>query len=198
MKIKMKTLKILGYSLASVVMAAALVYYNFIDKATIVDGLVGSECIDFTAKTFDHEDENWYVDGEFTLSEQRGKVCILNFWETWCSACVHELPDFDKIQKEYGDQVEVVAFSGTTSTPEDTIKWMDREGWKSYSESDWKEFSLTVAHLPIETINSLGYGGALPRTVIVDQDGVIIFEKDGSMHYEDLVNIINPLLDLAE
>ncbi len=45
----------------------------------------------------------------FVLSENKGKVVLINFWATWCGPCVEELPAIEKLQKEYGDKIEIVA-----------------------------------------------------------------------------------------
>ena len=39
------------------------------------------------------------------LSEKFGKPIVINFWATWCPPCKQELPDFDKLCKEYGDRI---------------------------------------------------------------------------------------------
>ena len=195
--IKNTTLKIVAGSLATVVMGSALVYYNFIDKAPESGIQKGNKCLDFTAKTYSvNADGEFYIDGNtFTLSEQIGKVVVVNFWEVWCAACVHELPYFDQVQKEYGDKVEVIALAGVTSTVDNAVAWMNNEGWKSYApESDWKEFDLTVGWLETETCTEMGCGGLLPRTVIVDKSGIVVYAEDGAMTYEKLKTEIESVL----
>lgn len=46
------------------------------------------------------------------LSDYRGKVVLLNFWATWCPACVIEMPALDRLQRELGgDGFAVLAVS---------------------------------------------------------------------------------------
>ena len=46
------------------------------------------------------------------LSGYRGKVVLLNFWATWCPACVMEMPALDRLQGELGgDDFVVLAVS---------------------------------------------------------------------------------------
>ncbi len=192
----MRRRKIIASVLAAVILVGALVYYNFIDKAPVSGAEKGNRCPDFTAQTYTVEGESFALSEEtFTLSQQIGKVCIVNFWETWCQACIEELPHFNRIQEEYGDKVEVVAVVGKTSTVEGAMAWMNKSGWTVFDkESEWREFSLTFAYLPTETCTQLGCGGMLPRTVIVDKSGIIAHEQDGSMTYEALKSILDELI----
>ncbi len=35
-----------------------------------------------------------------SLSDLKGKVIVLNFWATWCTPCVHEMPALSKLQAD--------------------------------------------------------------------------------------------------
>ena len=59
--------------------------------------------------------------GNFTVSSFNGeevtseilkghKVNLINIWATYCSPCINEMPDLDKIDKAYGDKVQVISF----------------------------------------------------------------------------------------
>ncbi len=40
----------------------------------------------------------------FRLSDQEGKVVIMNIWATWCSPCHDEIPDFVDLYSEYRNE----------------------------------------------------------------------------------------------
>jgi len=43
------------------------------------------------------------LDGKLhKLNQWKGKVLIVNFWATWCSPCLQEMPEFVKLQQELG------------------------------------------------------------------------------------------------
>jgi len=45
------------------------------------------------------------------LSDFRGKVVHMNFWTTWCSACVGEMPALVALQKKHGDKLVILGVS---------------------------------------------------------------------------------------
>ena len=44
-------------------------------------------------------------------SKKEGKLHIINFWATWCSPCVKELPYFEEANREHGDEINVILVS---------------------------------------------------------------------------------------
>jgi len=54
---------------------------------------VGDEAPAFTGKTLGGED--------LKLEDFRGKVVLLDFWATWCTPCVAELPNVKSILEEH-------------------------------------------------------------------------------------------------
>ena len=188
-----KTRKMVGVGLAAVVMAGALVYYNFIDKAPT------QSTENFVVETYANTNGTFVLDGsKVTLEDQEGKVCVLNFWETWCQACVEELPEFNEFKVAYSE-VDIIAI--VPKRP-DVITWMNGKGYQTFTPDVlWTDFSISFAMYDAEQEDlyaKLGGKGALPMTVVVDKNGVVIYQTEGSMHYEDLQEIIMPLLENTE
>ncbi|WP_439879711.1 TlpA family protein disulfide reductase [Pontibacter sp. MBLB2868] len=43
------------------------------------------------------------------LSDFRGKLVLLDFWATWCGACLVNMPKLEKLQQAFGDSIQILA-----------------------------------------------------------------------------------------
>jgi thiol-disulfide isomerase/thioredoxin len=103
-------------------------------------------------------------DGEpVRLSDLRGAPTIINFWATWCSSCVAELPDLRDLQAELGaERVRVLAVNvgESSDAARDFLDWLGAS-------------SLTVGMDPtLAVADSYGVRG-MPQSVFVDSEGII-------------------------
>lgn len=146
------------------------------DDDTPVGYEVGMKCPDFTVPLYQDG-------GEFSLSANKGKVTVINFWATWCTPCVAELPYFQKLYENYGDQIALVAIHSNLVT-DDVENFLEKEGLQM-------PFGLDEDG---SVITSLGGSTQLPMTVVVDKDGKIVYNKVGSVTYELLESLIKPIL----
>lgn len=195
-----KLLETVAWSVAGVVLCSALVYYNFVDKPTVVEeSLIGKACPEVSVEYIALEGGVYEMsEQKFTLSENKGKITILNFWDTWCVPCVKELPEFNEFKVAYSE-VDIIAI--VPKRP-DVITWMNGKGYQTFTPDVlWTDFSISFAMYDAEQEDlyaKLGGKGALPMTVVVDRNGVVIYQTEGSMHYEDLQEVVLPLLENAD
>jgi len=49
-----------------------------------------------------------FQDDRYSLSEFRGKAVYVNFWATWCTPCLVELPDIQTLQTNHADELVVI------------------------------------------------------------------------------------------
>lgn len=52
----------------------------------------------------------------FDLSELKGKVVLFDFWATWCSPCIAEIPKLKELVAEYGSDFVLVSISSDALT----------------------------------------------------------------------------------
>ena len=122
------------------------------------------------------------VDGKkVRFSDFRGKVLLINFWTTWCSACVSEMPELTALQNKFKDKVAIVGVS-LDFVPDDDEP---PDAKKSTAAAAREIHDKIVRIIQARGINYLvlfdmqnevgGYfnGGELPTTVIVDAQGNI-------------------------
>jgi thiol-disulfide isomerase/thioredoxin len=97
-------------------------------------------------------------DTQHRLSELRGKVVVLNLWATWCGPCRVELPEIDRLQKEYAERGLVVV----------TVSTEERDRLLRFAE----KVPLATLNVYTPRIDWLDVGGR-PLSVIIDRGGVV-------------------------
>ncbi len=107
------------------------------------------------------------------LSNYKGKVVLLNFWETWCAPCRIEIPWFIEFEQQY--QNRGVAVLGVA---------LDDAGWDNYR-----------ILLGSDEVTQL-YGGveALPTTFTVDREGRVASTHIGLISKSDYRKEVEQLL----
>jgi len=99
-------------------------------------------------------------DEKITLSSFKGKTLIINFWATWCGACVEEMASLDKLQKILGDDYLIIAVS-------EDFKGLEKAR-EFYENEKIKNLGL-YADIRNHLMNSFKVNG-LPTTVFVNKD----------------------------
>ncbi len=107
-----------------------------------------------------------------------GKVTVINFWGTWCHYCLVELPYFDSIASEYGDEISMIAIHTDDyfhSTAVDFVK----ENYNS-SQITFAKDTNETGGLDVYYTMCGGYG-SYPYTVIIDENGIITYKVVGAI-----------------
>jgi len=103
------------------------------------------------------------------LSDIKAKVVLVNFWATWCSACVLEMPSLVKLRKDFADKgFEVIAIN------------LD-ENQETVVPSAVKQLGIDfpVYMDPTERImNALDVRG-IPLTFVMDNSRKVLFLETG-------------------
>jgi thiol-disulfide isomerase/thioredoxin/NAD-dependent dihydropyrimidine dehydrogenase PreA subunit len=207
-KVKKRNLvvKITAAVLSVALLGSALVYYNFIyedahtlhvdadgdgtcdECDSLIGNVVGAVCYGYDVKLFD---ENGLTGETFNPAKNQGKITVINFWGTWCSGCLKELPYFDQIATEYKDEVTVLAIH-TDMLFNDAKFSAAQYVLENYPDSDMifgKDELMTEVNAD-EYYTMLGGSGAYPITLILDGEGIIIAKFMHEVTYDELKSVI--------
>ncbi len=131
-------------------------------------------------------------DGTTIDPTQTGKVTVINFWGTWCTPCVNELPYFDQIAREYADTVTVVAIHSSLSS--NTAAGYVEQYYADSPILFAKDYPLDETGLTSGYYTSLGGRGTYPYTVVLDENGIIQTIFVSSLTYEELKTAVDTVL----
>jgi len=127
-----------------------------------------------------------YSGNTVALADFKGTPLVINSWAVWCPFCLRELPDFAEVQKEFGEQVIIIAIDRVESL----------KTAKSYTDDlGITDDLIFLLDSKDEFYRSIG-GFSMPETIFVDSNGIIKEHKRGFMRIEDIRQKINNLLSL--
>lgn len=120
-------------------------------------------------------------------NSDNNKLRLINVWATWCGPCIIEYPDFLVLQRMYGARdFEFVSISA--DKPEQHKKALEflqenQSGVKNYLFTRDDKYALIEALDP-------DWNGALPYTLLVDDNGAKIWSHQGQVDFLDLKRTI--------
>jgi thiol-disulfide isomerase/thioredoxin len=144
------------------------------------DLALGSAAPEIQAKILD-SGEN------FSLSQQRGKVVIVNFWASWCAPCKAEMPALQTYLDQHRAQgLEILAIS------------MDEARDISAVRKIVQQFGFTFALKSEANYRGLGRIWRMPTTFVIDREGILRRNGqvgDAEISSAELEAVVSPLLD---
>jgi peroxiredoxin len=97
------------------------------------------------------------------LKDYRGRFVLLNFWATWCSPCLKEMPDLEKAYLQMGQEKMVVLAVGMGESVGKIKAFFDKYGFS---------FPL-LADNKMEITKLYGVRN-IPVTYLIDPDGIVL------------------------
>ncbi len=126
---------------------------------------------DGTFETFDGE--------QLSLVELSGEPLVVNFWASWCPPCIAEMPDFERVHADRGDEVRFVGLN---------------------TQDSREQAEALIAQTGVTYLLGLDPEGALfadfqvismPSTYFVDADGAIVHRHAGLLTEQQLRDLID-------
>jgi thiol-disulfide isomerase/thioredoxin len=108
-----------------------------------------------------------------------GKLLLVNFWATWCEPCLAEFPELQKMVRMYGKRaLDIVSVS------------MNSPDEKKFVVQFLQEQHAINRNLLISSSDSADavaafgtdWSGGLPYTVLIGQNGEVLFKTQGGMN----------------
>ena len=118
-----------------------------------------------------------------TLYDHLGKYTLIDFWASWCSPCILQIPDLQKVHSEFHDKgFEIFSYSVDRSekkwieaAKKYDMPWLhasDVQGWQSQVAAD---YNVTF----------------VPFNFLLDEEGNIIAKN---LHHKTLYNFLSELM----
>lgn len=126
------------------------------------------------------------------LEVRRGSVLLVNFWASWCSPCLKEIPALMALSDEYrsaGFELIAVSLDDPDMGDAQIRSLMDRflPGFTTYARLDY-EMSTPVA------VIDPAWNEIVPTSYLLDRDGRVAAKIQGGKSKEDFAAAIAPLL----
>lgn len=106
-----------------------------------------------------------------SLSEYHGKYVILNFWASWCSPCIEELPALKRIRDSYSeDKLEIISIT----YDKDTMAFLKAV----------QKYNMNWIHIFGDEDLIKKYGDqAVPMVYLLDDTGKVIYSREEDKDY---------------
>jgi thiol-disulfide isomerase/thioredoxin len=118
------------------------------------------------------------------LSDFRGKTVLINFWATWCTACLAEIPDLIELREKLGDRIVILGIA-LDGLPDEHGHQAGEEGGSPHKEGPSRKavmkkvvravkdrgINYPVLADPHAKVGCRFNGGELPTTVMIDPQG---------------------------
>jgi len=114
-----------------------------------------------------------------------GKPVVLNFWASWCPPCKGEMPEFETVYREFGNEVQFIMINladGQRETVETGTKYIKDQGYTFPVYFDTK----------LDGASSYGIN-SIPTTLFIDKDGYISTQVIGSINENALKSEIEKI-----
>ena len=123
--------------------------------------------------------------GTSSFADFRGQPLVVNFWASWCPACVAELPEFEKVHQDVSGEVRFLGLANA-----------DLRG-PAEDLAEEVGLTYTLADDPQgDVFRQLGLL-AMPSTVFVDADGDVVEVFSGQLDEAGLQERIDRLREAS-
>ena len=123
--------------------------------------------------------------GTLSTDDLRGKVVLVNFWATWCTSCIKEMPKMAETYRKYAPRgYEMVAVAVQSDAPKQVSQFVQRRALP---------FKVALDTTG-EAARTFGDVRATPVSVLLDREGRIVKRWVGEPDWAELHADLEKLL----
>jgi cytochrome c biogenesis protein CcmG, thiol:disulfide interchange protein DsbE len=175
-----------------VALAAAVAVYQVLDDGNRADGPgeeVGLVPVGDAQPADDLAEVTFQDLGGTTssLGDLRGSPVVVNFFASWCVPCRTEMPAFERVHQDLGDEVTFLGLA-VRDRPEDVFATVDDTGVTYRIGRDVDDRVLLA----------VGALGPLPATALLDADGSVVEVRRGELTESELRDLLAERFGVGE
>jgi thiol-disulfide isomerase/thioredoxin len=130
------------------------------------------------AESFDYQLRD--MDGRlYKVSDYHGKWLIINFWATWCTPCLKEMPELERFYQQNRKRAQVWGVSFEDSDKATILDYVERLG-----------VTFPILGYGQDPLTGYGQVNVLPTTFVIDPDGLFRHRFEGPITAGDIVTEI--------
>ncbi len=121
-----------------------------------------------------------------SLKQYRGKVVVINFWATWCTPCLREMPSLQKLYEAFQSKSLVVLAINQWEDEDRVFEFMGRLDPAP---------TFTVLFDNDSKLSEIYQVQGLPSTYIINKQGKIVYRAKGGRDFDhpEIMNKISAL-----
>ncbi len=119
--------------------------------------------------------------GEFTSSDWKGKVILVDFWATWCGPCVADMPRLKKLYAKHHDkgfEIVGVSWDENVDSLKDYLATQDGLPWPQLFDSNNPGVHAVAREFGVAT---------LPTMFLIDKKGNVRSVKAQQENLDELI-----------
>lgn len=123
-------------------------------------------------------------DSKLALAEFDSETVVVNFWATWCTACVLEMPDLEALSRRFAGKVRFLGVSLDEGKTDEEILAFAADQGVSYDQL----FGTVADQAPFSSLGS-SPPGAIPLTAVIHR-GTIRAVYVGQVEPDELAELL--------